>query len=1068
MKHTFATMLGLLLLVSPQGHATAHADAGDDLYNFSLGLIRQKRYDDATKNLEKLLVDFPNHPKTEIARFRLGLTYLTQKQYKPAREHLRTFVARNADSQYLPEAMYQSAYSSYQLGEMKDADAEFEAFHKKYDENEYREWSLVYQGYARLQLESRETAKLSFESAIAEFPEGRMREDADFGLARVLELDGKVDDAVKIYRALAERPAGLRNEQAYMKLGNLLYDRRQFDLAAAEYLKLVEKFPRSTLAPAARLNAGYACFQMGEFQQAAENFDLAAAVEDQQVTALYWKGLSHKALEQWEPAIESLSKAAKVLGNQPQVAPVRFHWADCELRAARLDKAIPLFVACADADSKGEFADDALYFASEASLRTADFDTAEQLLLRLKKDYPQSALGSYVPLLQGRLALAKADVDNLKSAESLFREILESGEPPATRDVARFQLARALERQDRCDEALQILTPWTSTLTAESPAEFHEACLLEAECQRRLAATRFSETSALRKQLKALKSAPTPPDTSDLEAQIAEQVQSIGVHAEAGIAALDRYVSLQSAQKEGRNILLLRALCEALRGRQSESKAALDALTRQSPENADLWQKVFEIAEIAYDSERYTWALELYLSLVKLDRDTPWRPLALSGAGWSQSELKQYAQAADTFGTLVDDYPRHEIAPEAAYMRAESLRRDGKTAEAGTAFAAAFETYAPADAVGLSAATGQGLHAYRAGLEAARIARELKEYEAADARYARLLERFPELPQRDLLYREWALANLDGERYDRADELHRRLIEQFPESPHIDAAFLSLAESDFQAGRVAQARKAFAALAGDAEAESLLRERAIMHLVRLSVLEQKWDEVIRWGERFAASFPEAADRFDADFYRAEALLNLDRHDEADKLLLPLYERRDDPPVAQAGWRPRLWVHLAQSAVRRKDYPRVETLAAEMQSAEGTEPFRYQMREVLGLSYKNQAKFDEALAEFRGIIADESGQKTETAAKAQFLIGEIWLLRKEYKTALDEYLKVYLLYKAPEWQAPALYQAGLCDEALMQWDKALTSYEDLRRDFPQSEYAKRAAERIPAVKAKIGN
>jgi outer membrane protein assembly factor BamD (BamD/ComL family) len=66
----------------------------------------------------------------------------------------------------------------------------------------------------------------------------------------------------------------------------------------------------------------------------------------------------------------------------------------------------------------------------------------------------------------------------------------------------------------------------------------------------------------------------------------------------------------------------------------------------------------------------------------------------------------------------------------------------------------------------------------------------------------------------------------------------------------------------------------------------------------------------------------------------------------------------------------------------------------------------------------------------------------------------------------EYLKVQIQYKFPEWQAPALYQAALCHEALQEWPEAAKTYENLLGDYPNSEYAAKAKARLPVVRKKI--
>src|SRR6056297_1104893 len=94
-----------VLISSTHLPTAVSADEGDDLYNLSLGLLRQERYEPAAESLEKLVKDYPKHPRTEIARFRLGVIYLTLKKYDTARKHLRDFVQNNPESKNLPEAM---------------------------------------------------------------------------------------------------------------------------------------------------------------------------------------------------------------------------------------------------------------------------------------------------------------------------------------------------------------------------------------------------------------------------------------------------------------------------------------------------------------------------------------------------------------------------------------------------------------------------------------------------------------------------------------------------------------------------------------------------------------------------------------------------------------------------------------------------------------------------------------------------------------------------------------------------------------------------------------------------
>ena len=77
-----------------------------------------------------------------------------------------------------------------------------------------------------------------------------------------------------------------------------------------------------------------------------------------------------------------------------------------------------------------------------------------------------------------------------------------------------------------------------------------------------------------------------------------------------------------------------------------------------------------------------------------------------------------------------------------------------------------------------------------------------------------------------------------------------------------------------------------------------------------------------------------------------------------------------------------------------------------------------------------------------------------------------MIEKDYETALAEYYKVYVNYKVPDFQAPALFQAGQCDETLKNWNGAVKTYDLLIEEFSDSEYSEKARERLSEVRARI--
>jgi cellulose synthase operon protein C len=1051
-------LLALLILIPA---AELRSDPGDDLYNLALGEIRQKRFELAAKSLEELIEKHPQHPKTEIGRLRLGITYQSLKQHEPARKHLREFVRRNPANQNLGEAMYRVAFSSFHLDDMEHAEREFLAFHEKFPQHEYREWSLVYLGYAQLQNGTPEQAGQHFEAALQAFPEGEMLEDAEFGAARVLESTGKLEQAASRYRQLSQRSEGSRGEQSLMKLGSIRFEQEKFDESAQAYDELASKFPRSNQLSSARMYAGYAYFRAGRHEQARQRFAAAAQTESQSVTANYWKGLSEKTLGQYAEAVGSLSTAAEALPeNSPQSASIRYHWADAEYLQGHYAEAEPLFLAALEADPRGEIADAALHRAALSSLARNNPQRAAELVARFRSEFPQSPLGDYITLLAGQIQIATAGEENLQAAEASLRKLLAEAESESLKQLARYQLARSLEQQNRYEPALETLAPLIESIDEQSSPDLHAALLLQADCQRRLAQQSLEAARPLRAQIATFEASDATTRTDELKQQLTGIEQASAAQAALAIASLDRFSDLSPAAGRTAAVPRIRAICEAIRGDETRLQAALEAHASLAAPN-DSAQAALEAAEILYDRTEHAAAARLFATIAAEGVDANVRSQALSGLGWSHFKQQQYESAGETFARLATEFADHPLAPEASFQHANSLRLAGNTAEAQQAFAALLERFEQLSSTERTPALEE--FARKAGLEAARLARQASRAEVADQFYSRVHGLFPRMPNLEAFLYEWAVANANAERFEQSDEVFRLLIRKFPQTAHRTEARLILAESDAARGKLDDARSALVEIVNDEQTADPLRKNALSHLVRIELTRRDWNEVSRWSALFAETYPSDPFRYDAQRYLAEALLFQEKDTEAEKILSRLYDQRDDPVLKDVPWRPQLWILLAEASVRLKNYDRVDALAKELASVEGAEPFRYQMWEVHGRSLKNRAKFAEAREAYQAAIDDKHGQKTETAAKCQFYLGEISLLRENYDAALEEFLKVYLLYNFPKWQAPALYQAGQCDEKLSHVDKALTSYEDLLRDFPDSEFAPLAQKRIAALK-----
>jgi TolA-binding protein len=111
---------------------------------------------------------------------------------------------------------------------------------------------------------------------------------------------------------------------------------------------------------------------------------------------------------------------------------------------------------------------------------------------------------------------------------------------------------------------------------------------------------------------------------------------------------------------------------------------------------------------------------------------------------------------------------------------------------------------------------------------------------------------------------------------------------------------------------------------------------------------------------------------------------------------------------------------------------------------------------MGWSLENRGKFEEARGWYGKVIEADRGA---TGARAQFQIGETYFKEKKFETAAKELLTVDILYKVPEWSAPALYEAGCAFSGMGDEKRAREQWEECLKKYPKSAVAGMAKKKL---------
>lgn len=1048
-RRTVAARLGYLLLAIAQlfaGSKLAFADEALDDYNVAVGMFKQSRWNQAAEQFRKFLKTHEKHEKAPLARLYLGLTLVETKNFKAARDELRKFANENRQNPNLGQARYRIGECSYLLDDLPAARTELEAFVRDYPEDPLREHAYPYLGDAQLRSNDATAALKTFNLAIEAFPNGSLVEDAKFGRARALESLKQYDDAILQYQSLAANKESSRGADAQFHLGALYFEREQYPEAGAAYAAIASDFPQSPLAAAAQLNAGYAMFKSGKFDDAAKQFEQASTVATQQPMASYWQARSLKSLGDYVGALEKLKVAAEFANKHALAESILFEQGLCERYLQHPTEARQFFEQVISKFPKGDLADDAAHALIESAIDAGDLPYAEQYLATFPKNYPQSGLRYHVDMLAGRADLARAGQklrDKRPAAELAplydaaarrFEQVMKESSLPKTKGQSRYYLALTRQLQGHPDQAIELVKPLVEKAIADGEkSDFSDAIVLEADCYL-------------------------------LQQQYEQAAQTAG-----------KYLAMLPKGRQAARALSIQALSFERLNQSDASQVATTRLTEEFPNHLLTMATFQQLAELAETRADWVAVEKLYEAILKLQADPDKKVYALRGIALSRYEREEFAAAAEAFGRLIKDNPQHSVVMECTYYQAESLKRADQPDAAITLFKQIFDSFPGDKPAAPGAETRPPFeYSYKAGLQVARIFNKEEKLEEADAAYGELLQRFPKPLDLDKRLDEWAIFNYRHKRYERADTIWRKLVSEVPDSPLVNSAKLSLAESDLFANKFDEARQVFEELADSEKSSDEIKEQSLYQLVALAVERQRWPDVRAIGNRLITKFPNSVHRFYVTYSQAEAILASVKPSEQDltsarEKLTSLKAEAGNEAVKEAEWFDRVWVLLAELNFREKKYPDVVAVVEELKQRNPKSPFLYQAEEVLGRSYKQQAppRFEDARAAFERVLADPAAFRTETAAKAQFMIGETYFFEEKWEQASTAYQKVYSNYKFPEWQAAALLSSGKCDEAQNEWKLASGSYKLLLKEFSGSTVAEEARKRLDNAQKRAG-
>lgn len=843
-------------------------------YNLAVGLQNKKLYAQAAVRWAAFIKDYAKDPRVPNAYHSLGICQLQDNKLTEAAASFRfvianypKFTALDASQFNLALVLYNVASTSKKPEDYRAASAAFAEVAAKYAQSKHAPSALYYQGECAYAVGELPSAVAAYEKVIATYPQSPLLPEVYYALGTAQQEAGQDAAALATYQAFLQKyPTDPQVNECKLRIGlaqfklekyaeaesvfaqlvavpdfaladlallrqaQCLHLREQYPQAAALYLTLPQKFAQSQRKGEALLSAAKCFYNAGDFPRVSTTVAPVIAEKlPEAAEATYWVARSLIRLMKPAEAVAELDKAIAAHAQSPYLPQLVFARADAlyELPERRKET-IPLYREFAAKYPDHELAPKALYMASLAALKLADFPTAQQSAAAFLAN-PKFAKHELLPsvLFVGGESFLLAPMAEPAKAEPLFRRVVAEFPMHAYAPQSQVRIGLCLHLSKQYDPAIAFLTPVVGTL--KDPALAAEAQLLIGRC-----------------------------------------------HGDAGrpepaIAAYRASLAAKPNWDRGDEALLALAVTLRSQKKNAEAAAELQKLNAAYPMSLYRDQAFYQLGEVAFEEKKLDEAAANYKQVVtnfpKSDLAAP----AQFGLGWAYYAKDDFAQAVPAFTALLTTFPQSDVALKGKYMRGLAERRLMQF-EPAIKDLTEFIAAKPTETDGLEARYALAL-----------CQQGLKQYAPAVATLVAILKDKPDYADGDKVLYELGYAYTELKQQKEASEAFRQLATKYPKSPKSAESLFRVGEFHEAAKQYAEAAVAFAA-GMDLTKDPGLRERLQYKLGWVQHQAGKFAEAAAAFQAQIKEHPQGTLLHAAEFLAGECLFRQDKFAEA----LPLY------------------------------------------------------------------------------------------------------------------------------------------------------------------------------------
>lgn len=809
---------------------------------------------------------------------------------------------------------------------------------------------------------------------------------------------------------------------ALFRAGECLFRTSKYEEAQPYFERLTRQYPDSAEAEPGWLWLGDSHFQAKRYAEAADAYGtLLQKYPNSEFAgrAAYWQGESYYQRGQHQQAIAAYQLALTKKLSDQEAAYARYALAWSYLQLGQPDQASEYLQQVLTKHPTSPVAAECQYLLGEASKTRKDYPAALTAYQAVLTKYPSTKFAAYA---QAGIAWCSFEQKAWEPALEAFRKVVTDypGTPPAAE--AQLRTADCLFHLQRFAEAAPIYEQVAAGKDSKwaDEALYWLAVSYEQKPDSAKAIAAFTRLTSDFKQ---------SPHLAEAYLHVAH-LQSADGKADAAYVAYQRAIDCGTPEIKQQAAAGL-AWARYQKDKSEPALAELERAVNQDPKSPTAADLGYRVAFAHFEAGRYQPALTMLQTLMTSQPALGKQVEVMYLAAACYDKLNQDAKAEELYLKVLKDSKQSEYTELCASGLVGLYARQGNLEQARNVVANLQKSGASPETRACA------LNAVADALTQA------KQYAEGVRLYTKALETAPNSSAAPSAQLGLGWARL-GAGDSTAADAFLAVLKSYPNSPaakRVPEGLFAIGEALFDKGKYAEAQAAYQRLL-DACPGSQMNAEA-QYKIAWSLLKQ---------EKPSASLPyfvQAANGTKLPAVAADARYQAGRlsyesgdFKQASALLEPFRQQYQDAEKT-----PNALILLGRADTELKLTDPAQQV---FQLVLTRYPKQVAVPEAwLGLAclYRQQQATDKALDALGKCLATATGV---TGAEAQYELAACYKQQGDTKRALEEFLKVAILYPDDHWGARAQYDAGQCSEQLKDTAGAIKAYQILVRDYPKQQ------------------